>query len=111
LAAFQRLGAGIGEEHEVREALLAQPRRQPFAVRTLEQVGHVPQPGRLLLQRRDQMRMTMAERIDRDARGEVEITIAVARDQPCALTALEAEIGPGEYWKQMRRRAFGHGDH
>ena len=31
--AFHRLGAGIGEEHEVGEALLAQPRREPLAVR------------------------------------------------------------------------------
>ena len=33
--ALDRLGAGIGEEDEVGKALLAQPRRQPLAVRDL----------------------------------------------------------------------------
>jgi hypothetical protein len=42
---------------KVGEALLAQPRGEPLAVRALEQVRHVPELGRLLLQRRDQMRM------------------------------------------------------
>ena len=109
--AFHRLGAGIGEEHEVGKALLAQPRREPLAIRALEQVRHVPQLGGLLLQCRDQMRMRMAERIDRDAGGEIEIALAIGRDQPRALAALETEIDPGEYGKQMRRRAVGHGDH
>jgi hypothetical protein len=51
--------------------------------------------------------MRMAERIDRDARGEVEIALAVGGDQPRALAALEREIDPGEDRKQMRRRYFG----
>ena len=53
----------------------------------------------------------VAERIHRDTAGEIEITLAIGRDQPGALAALETEIGPGEYGKQMRRRAVGHGDH
>ena len=61
--------------------------------------------------RRDQMRMRMAQRIHRDARGEVEIALAIGCDQPRALAALEAEINPGEDGKQMRRGAVGHGDH
>ncbi len=109
--AFHRLGAGIGEEHEVGKALLAQPRREPLAIRALEQVRHVPQFGRLFLQRRDQMRMAMAERVHRDAGGEIEIALAIGRDQPRAFAALETEIDPGEYGKQMRRGALGHGDH
>ena len=109
--AFHRFRAGVGEEHEISKALFAQPRRQPLAIRALEQVRHVPQFCGLLLQRRDQMRMAMAQRIHRDAGGEIEITLAVGRDQPRALAALETEIDPGEYGKQMRRRAFGHGDH
>ena len=102
--AFHRLGAGIAEEHEVGKALLAQPRREPLAVRALEQVRHVPEFGRLLLQRRDQMRVAMAERIDRDAGGEVEIALAIGGDQPDAFAALEGEVGPGENRKQMRLR-------
>jgi hypothetical protein len=37
----------------------------------------VPQPGGLFLQCRDQMRMAMAERVDRDATGEIEIALAI----------------------------------
>jgi hypothetical protein len=62
----------------------------------------VPQLGGLLLQRGDQMRMGMAERIDRDAGGEIEIALAIGCDQPGALAARKAEIDPGEYRKQMR---------
>ena len=75
--AFHRLGAGITEEDQVGKAVLTQARRQPLAVGALEQVRHVPEPGRLLLKRFDQMRMRMTERIHRDARSEVEIALAV----------------------------------
>ena len=109
--AFHRFGAGITEEHEIGKALLAQPRGKPVAIRALEQVRHVPEFGGLLLQRRDQMRMAMAERIDRDAGGEIEIALAIGRYQPGAFAALETEIDPGEYRKQMRGGAVGHGDH
>ncbi len=109
--ALHRLGAGIAEEHEVGEALLAQTRGELVAIRALEQVRHVPQFCRLLLQRRDQVRMAMAQGIHRDARGEVEIAIAIGGDQPRALTAFEAEIDPGEDGEQMRRGAVGHGHH
>ena len=109
--AFHRFGAGIAEEHQIRKALFAQPRRELVAVGRLEQVRHVPEFGGLLLQRRDQMRMAMAERIHRDAGGEVEIALAIGRDQPGALAALETEIDPGKDGEQMRRGAIGHGDH
>ena len=75
--AFHRFGAGIAEEHQVGKALLAQPRGKLVAVRALEQVRHVPQLCRLLLQRLDQMRMRVTERIHGDARGEVEISLAI----------------------------------
>ena len=65
--AFHRLGAGIAEEHLVGEALLAQPRGELLAIRALEQVRHVPELGRLLLQRSNQMRMAVPQRIHRDA--------------------------------------------
>jgi hypothetical protein len=109
--AFHRLGTGVCEKHEIGKARLAQPCREPLAIRALEQVRHVPQFCRLLLQRRDQMRMRMTERIHRDTGGEVEIALAIGRDQPRAFAALETEIDPGEYGKQMRCRALGHGDH
>jgi len=53
----------------------------------------------------------MSERIHRYAAGEIEIALAIGRSQPRTLAALEAKIDPGEYGKQMRRRALGHGDH
>jgi hypothetical protein len=109
--AFHRLGAGVREKHQVGKARFAQPCREPLAIRTLEQVRHVPQFRRLFLQRCDQMRMGVAQRIHRDARGEIEIAFAVGRYQPRAFAALEAEIDPGEYGEQMRRRAVGHVDH
>src|SRR3984893_18392208 len=109
--AFHRFRTGIGEENEISKAVLAESCRQLLAVRALEQVRHVPQLCRLLLQRGDKMRMRMAQRVHRDARGEIEIALAIGGDQPRALAACETEIGSCEYGKQMRRRAFGHGDH
>ena len=109
--AFHRFRAGIAEEHEVGKALLAKPRGKLLAIRALEQVRHVPEPGGLFLQRRNQMRMAVAQRIHRDPRGEVEIALAIGGGQPAALAALEAEIDPGKDGEQMRRGAIGHGDH
>src|ERR1700704_2374812 len=109
--ALHRLRTGITEENEVRKTLFAEPRGKLVAVRALEQVRHVPQFGGLLLQRRDQMRMAMAERVDGDATGEIEIALAIGRYQPGALAALETEIDPGEDREQMRSGAVGHGNH
>ncbi len=52
----------------------------------------------------------MAERIHRHARGEIEIAIAIGRNQPAAFTALETEVGPGENGEQMQRCAVSHDD-
>src|SRR5262249_52243914 len=98
------------EEAEVSKALVAETGSEALAVRTLEQVRHVPELGRLLLERCDQMRMRMAQRVHGNAGGEIEIALAIRGDKPAALAALEAEIGPGENGKQMRRGAVGHGD-
>ncbi|OIQ71037.1 hypothetical protein GALL_473500 [mine drainage metagenome] len=109
--AFHRLGTGICEKHKVGKARLAQARSEPLAIRTLEQVRHVPELRRLFLECCDQMRMTVAQRIHRDTGGEIEIALAIGRNQPRALAALEAEIDSGKYGKQMRCRALGHGNH
>src|SRR6185437_6545055 len=55
--AFHRFRAGIGEKDKIGKTLFAQPQREPFAVRALEQVRHVPKFRRLFLQGCDQMRM------------------------------------------------------
>ena len=107
--AFHRLGAGIGEEHQVREGRLAQARRQPFGLRDAIEVGDVPERARLLGHGGDEMRMRVPERIHGDARGEIEIALAVGRDQPAALAALESEVDPGIGRQQMRGRLPGHG--
>jgi len=46
-----------------------------------------------------------------DARGEIQIALAVGGEEPGALAALEAEIDPGKDGKQMRRGAVCHGNH
>src|SRR5262249_42349167 len=81
------------------------------AVRALEQVRHVPEFSRLLLKCGDQRGVRVAERVDCDTRGEIEVAIAIGGGEPTALTARKTEIDPGEYGKQMRRGACGHGDH
>ena len=40
--AFDRLGAGIGEEHVVGEGLLAEPRSEPLLPGDAMQIGHMP---------------------------------------------------------------------
>ncbi len=94
--AFERLGAGVREEHAVRERILDQPPAQRLLPRDLVEVGDVPQLAGLLGERLDQMRMGMAERVHRDPRGEVEILRPVGGIEPRALPALEREVGPRE---------------
>jgi hypothetical protein len=55
----------------------------------------VPELLALVDQRFDQMRMAMAERIDRDARGEIEIALAIGGEEIGPLAPLEREFGPG----------------
>ena len=74
--AFNRLCAGIGEEHIVGEGFLAEPRCEPLLPGDAMQIGHMPQFFGLLGERVDEMRMRVAERRHRDTRGEVEKTVA-----------------------------------
>ena len=102
--AFHRLGAGIGEKHLVGEGHGAQPVGQPLALRDAVEVGDVDDLLGLLGDRLDHLRMRMAERIDRDAGGEIEIAVAVGRGQPDALAPLESEVDPRVGWQHMRLR-------
>ena len=102
---FGSFGAGIAEEDDVGEARFAQPRGDAFGLRNLVQIGDVPKFLRLRRQRRDEMRMGVTECIDGDARGKIEIAIAVGRDEPYALAPLEGEVNACESSHQMR----GHG--
>ena len=100
--AFHRLGAGIAEEHDVREARRAQPLGQPLALGDAVEIGNMPDLAGLLGDRLDQVRMGMAERVDRHARREVEVAVAVGRDEPRALAALERKIDARVGRQQMR---------
>ncbi len=100
--AFHRLGAGIAEEDDVGKARVAQPRRYALGFRNLVEIGDVPQLLRLRGQRLDQMRMRMAERVDGDAGGKIEIAVAVGRRQPYALAPLESEVDARVSGQQMR---------
>ena len=94
--AFQRLGARIAEKDAVGEGRLAQPAGQFLLVRDFVEVGDVPQLARLRRQRLDEVRMGMAERIDGDAGGEIEIAFARIGHQPRALAMIEGERRAGE---------------
>jgi hypothetical protein len=56
------------------------------------EIGNVPHLLGLLGDRLHQVRMGVAERVDRHPRGEIEVALAIGGDQPRALTALEREI-------------------
>ena len=91
--AFHRLRAGIAEEDDVGKARRAQPLRQRLGFRNPVKVRDVPELVSLVGQRLDQLRMRVAEHIDRDARGEIEIALAGRRRQPGTLPPLKSEIG------------------
>ena len=100
--AFHRLGAGIAEECVVGKACLAQPFCGALALRNLVEIGDVPDFSGLLLQRGDELRVRVPQRIDGDARAKIEIALAVGRDQPYAFAPLESEVDAREGWHQMR---------
>ena len=70
--ALQRLRPRIGEEHRVGEGPRHQPLGGALLVRRAVQVADMHQLGRLLLDRADQVRVAVPERVDRDAAGEIE---------------------------------------
>ena len=90
--AFHRFGAGIAEEDDVGEARVAQPLRNAFGLGHLIEIGDVPELLRLRGQRGDHARMRVPQRIDGDPGGEVEIALAVGRDEPNALAPLESKV-------------------
>src|SRR5215470_2840123 len=75
--ALHGLGAGIAEEHELREARRAEPPRQPLRLRDAIEVGDVDQLAGLLADRSHEPWMAVAKRINRHTGGEVEITLAI----------------------------------
>ena len=57
---------------------------------------------RLRGERLDELRMRVAERVDGDAGGEIEIALAVGGGEPGALAALEREVDAREGRQKMR---------
>src|ERR1700746_555738 len=74
---LDRLGTRIVEEYGVGEAVGDKPLGQALLPRDLEQVRAVPELLGLFGHRLDHVRMTMAERGDGDAAGEIEKFAAV----------------------------------
>ena len=77
--ALHRLGAGIGEEDAVGEGRRDEPLAELPLAGDLEDVGDVPELLGLRLQRRDEVRMGVAEDVDGDAAHEIEVARAVRR--------------------------------
>src|SRR5205085_1290012 len=99
--AFHRLRAGILEKHVVGKALLAQPVRELLLLGNPKQVGDVDRLMGLRGDRVRDLRMRVAERIDGNARGEVEIARAVGGVEPHTLPPLEAQVDTREGRQQM----------
>ena len=93
IAHFHRLGARVGEEHRVGEGRVDEALRQSLAVRDPEKVRRVPDLLALLGQRLDEMGMRIAQRRDRDAAAEIEISRAVGVREPGPFTFLEGDVG------------------
>ena len=100
--AFHRFGARIGEEDRVGEGVLNQPTGEPLAIGDLIEIRRVPKFLGLRLKRRHEMRVSVANGINRDARAEIEIALACGRNQPSALASLKRKVHSREY-RQKRR--------
>ena len=92
---LDRFGAGIGEKDRVGKGLVDQTLRQRLALRAAVKVGDVHQRLCLLLDCADQAGMAVAEQIDRNAAGEIEVTRAVFVDQMAMLTLDRANAAAG----------------
>ena len=97
---FQRLRTRIGEKHLIGKGGIDKALRQPLTFRNGEQIGDMPDPGRLVLQGVHQMGMGMAKRIDRDTAAKVEIAFARSRIKPDTFPALE---GKGRTCKSLKK--------
>ena len=102
---FHGLGSGIGEKDHVCECRLRQPFGKAFLSRHAVEVGCVPQLLRLRRYGLDEMRVGVAETIDRNACREVEITLAGRRPKIGAFASFEFNIGPGICSKHRRHGA------
>ena len=91
---FVGLGARIGEENKVGEGRVGQALGETLPLGILIEVRNVPEFRALVRQRFDKMRVGVADRSDSDARAEIEIALAIGRNEPAALASLESDLGP-----------------
>ncbi len=104
--AFERFRAGIGEENLVGETVGDQSLAQSALPGNLVEVRDMPKLAGLLGQRGDQMRMAVAKRVDRDAGGEIEISLALARQKPNAFAPVECQGSACECLVKCRTAHF-----
>ena len=100
--AFDGFGARIGEEHRVSKGQVDDPAGQRFTLRAAVKVRYVHQCFRLTLDRADQSLVRMAQDVDRDAGGEIEIALPVFTDQ-MAMVAFDGPEGAPRVNRHKRR--------
>ena len=89
---FGGLGAGIGEEHRIGEGGIDQFVGERLLPRNLVKVRDVPKLVRLRGQCADQIGVCMAQRVHRDARTQIEVSVAAFLDQPAAFAFDEVQF-------------------
>ena len=88
--------------HALRKtAGLHQQLRQAHGRRGMIQIADMPQPARSLLRDRSQLRVRIAQRIDRNPRRAVQVRVAAAVVERGALSARENDVGPGINLQQI----------
>jgi hypothetical protein len=89
---FHGLSAGIAEENKVGEVCLAQPLGETFGFGNAIEIRDMPHLANLLTKRRQQVRMSVAKSVDRHARGEVQIALAIGPIKPNAFPPLKSYV-------------------
>src|SRR3546814_20498099 len=84
--------------------VIHQPLRQLLALGAAIQVRHMHQGRGLFLNGLHEMRMTMAQQIDGNTAGEIQITLNTFADQVAALASDRTHIAPGIYGHEDRKR-------
>ena len=94
-AGFHGLGTRIAEEHGVREGIRRQLRSYPFLLRDAVKVRNVPKPLGLAFHCLHHSRMAVAEGVDGNSRGKIEIPPPIGVEQISSFAALEGDVIAG----------------
>jgi hypothetical protein len=104
---FVGLRSTVAKKHPARSGLADQSARKLSLVWIAKQIAGVDQLTGLALHRRDPVRMTMTQRADGDARGEVEKLPPQIIPDPGALSANQRERGSRIVLQNVRVVEFG----